>query len=161
MNNHVFSDVEYGKVLDNFVIGCIDVAILYGGAILLERRSNDPIMGEWWIFGGRMRVGEAFKETAARSVVREVDLEINPERFFEVGVYNLRWLRRREPKPSNGCHHLLVAHAVDINKSEYDSVNKNIMKSRLNAEWHSYDKILSEEYLHEIKDIVSKLSNHR
>ena len=50
-----FSDEEYGRVLDNFVIACVDVVVLHGNKVLLEKRTYDPLHDQWWIFGGRIK----------------------------------------------------------------------------------------------------------
>ena len=154
MDSFTFSDAEYGKVLDNFVIACVDVAVIYGDMILLERRANEPIRGEWWIFGGRMRRGETLVQAAARNVSREIGLDIQPKRFFEAGVYNLMWPTRREPDISNGCQHLLLAHAVRIEKDEFEKINEQIEKHTIAVKWHDHSNIISGQYLKEVKDIA-------
>ena len=45
------TDQEYGKVLDHVVVGCVDVAVINGEEILLEKRNNEPIRENWWILG--------------------------------------------------------------------------------------------------------------
>jgi colanic acid biosynthesis protein WcaH len=157
MHKYIFTDEEYGKILDNFVVGCVDVAVIYENKILLERRVENPIQGEWWIFGGRMMKGESFKETATRSVSRELGVNLETGRFVEVGTYNLIWPTRREPVISNGCHHLLVAHSVDVTDEEYGKINQTIEKSGMAAKWLSYEEVLASNCLKEILDIVAKV----
>ncbi|MDB5162489.1 MAG: hypothetical protein JWN28_96 [Candidatus Saccharibacteria bacterium] len=158
MSEYVFSDKEYGDVIDNFVIGCVDVAICYDGKILLERRERNPIKSEWWIFGGRMLRDETFTEAARRGVHRELGLNLPVERFSEIGAYNLIWPVRREVEKSNGCHHLLVAHHVGLNKQEYEEVNKHIVTESIIAEWFEYKNVSDNNFLKEIKDIAYKSS---
>jgi len=156
MSEYAFSDKEYGNVLDNFVIGCVDVAVCYKEKILLVMRTDNPIKDEWWIFGGRVHRNEDLKTTASRGVYRELGIKLPDERYTEIGTYNLKWPVRREPKDLNGCHHLLVAHHTELNDQEYDEVNEYVAKSSLTAKWFDYKEIASGKFLDEIKDISYK-----
>jgi ADP-ribose pyrophosphatase YjhB (NUDIX family) len=151
-----FSDEEYGRILDEFVIACVDVAIIYGNQILLEERAQEPAKNALWLFGGRMQAGEDFSQTARRSLQRELQLDIPEQRFVEVGTYNLRWPRRREPVSTNGCHHLLIAHTVTLLDSEKVMVDTKITDT-LNRAWYDLDELdrnMLNETLHEV---ISKL----
>lgn len=136
MSRQTLTDDEYGRVLDNIVVGCVDVAVTHKGTILLEKRVSKPIQGEWWIFGGRMQFGETFKETARRGVYRELGIDIqDTDRFNEIGIFNLRWPDRREPISENGCHHLLVAHSIEISDIEKEAIDGLIDKRNVDARW--------------------------
>jgi colanic acid biosynthesis protein WcaH len=147
-----FSDYDYGKVLDNFVIACVDVVVLHNSNVLLEHRVNNPIRNEWWILGGRVRKGESLTEAAQRGLLAEIGLNIvDKTRLKQVGTFNLVWPTRREPNPDNGCHQLLVAHAIEINNAEYMLVNKAL---RNNMKWFSVGDIESEKFLPELRDVI-------
>ena len=151
------SDLEYGKVLDNIVVGCVDVAVIYQGKILLEKRDKDPIQGHWWIFGGRVLVGENLKSTAQRGVQRELNVYIDDlNRFVQFGVYNLVWPTRREPKQENGCHHLLIAHLVSLTGLEYKKINDLIDNS---PKYSWFDLEENKLFLPELNEIVSKIKS--
>ncbi len=132
-----FTDEEYGKVLDNFVIACVDVAVIHENMILLEKRRKQPDKDGWWIFGGRVNVREDLLDTARRGLQRELGLEVNRERFFKMSDYNLIWPIRREPKKENGCNHLLLAHGIILDKIEYLNVNNYIKNHNIDARWFS------------------------
>ena len=157
MNKLLFTDEEYGKVLDNIVVACVDVAVTHQGSILLEKREFMPIKDEWWIFGGRMLVGESFKETARRSVFRELGVDIeDTNRFSETGTFNLRWPTRREPISENGCHHLLIAHTVEVSNEEKEIIdaftkNKQDVIGWFDMRNHDLD------LLPEIQSIIQKI----
>jgi len=163
MQHYAFTDEEYGKVLDNIVVGCVDVAVVYNDQILLERRRSNPIKGEWWIFGGRINKGEDLQEAARRGVERELGLRFEDEdRFVELGAYNLRWPTRREPLTTNGCHHLLIAHMIVISDVEKDKIDSFLSKGRLITEWHQIRQ--SESYVPDMNAIIdavqTKLPNN-
>jgi ADP-ribose pyrophosphatase YjhB (NUDIX family) len=152
-----FSDEEYGQILDNFVIGCVDSVVLYQNKIILEKRQSNPIQGEWWIFGGRVQVGESLNDTARRGLARELGVEISSDRFVEIGSFNLIWPIRREPTVINGCHHLLIAHMVEINEREYDEINDYTSKNHMDVCWLDLNKLEDQKLLPEMNAIITKV----
>lgn len=52
--------------------------------ILLVRRSNPPLQGQWSIPGGLVEIGETTKDAIVREVREETSLEVVPERLVEV-----------------------------------------------------------------------------
>jgi ADP-ribose pyrophosphatase YjhB (NUDIX family) len=44
MSKWPFTDVEYGKILDNIAVACVDVAVIFDNKVLLVKRSKEPIM---------------------------------------------------------------------------------------------------------------------
>lgn len=156
MSEYAFSDEEYGNVLDNFVIGCVDVAICFKGKILLVMRTDNPIKDEWWIFGGRMYRNEDLKTSASRGVHRELGMKLPEERYIEIGTYNLKWPLRREKNVLNGCHHLLVAHYAELTDQEYNEVNEYLAKNLIMAKWFDYEEVATGKFLDEMKDISYK-----
>jgi colanic acid biosynthesis protein WcaH len=77
---------------------CVEVVVeREGGAVLLVRRTNEPVKGEWFWPGSRLYKGEHL-EDAARRVGREelgLDLTIGDR----LGVYEHRW-ETSAPGPS-------------------------------------------------------------
>jgi colanic acid biosynthesis protein WcaH len=151
-----FSDIEYGRVLDHIVVACVDTAITNGGKILLVKRSVNPAKGSWWIFGGRLAKGENLHAAARRSLVRELSFNIEEERFNEVGIFNLIWPVRREPITTNGCHHLLVAHQVEITNIEKECLD-NFIEGDSRYIWIDLNNTKDVDLLPELKAILLKL----
>jgi mutator protein MutT len=52
--------------------------------ILLVRRANPPLQGQWSIPGGLVETGETIKEAITREVHEETGLEVEPLRLVEV-----------------------------------------------------------------------------
>ena len=52
--------------------------------ILLVRRANPPLQGEWSIPGGLVEVGETTREAITREVREETGLDVVPDRLVEV-----------------------------------------------------------------------------
>jgi mutator protein MutT len=62
----------------------VGAIIVENGRILLVRRANPPLQGEWSIPGGLVETGETIKEALIREVREETCLEIEPVRLIEV-----------------------------------------------------------------------------
>jgi mutator protein MutT len=62
----------------------VGAIIMQDERILLVRRSNPPLQGEWSIPGGVVETGETTKEAIVREVREETGLEIEVVRLAEV-----------------------------------------------------------------------------
>ena len=56
--------------------------------ILLIRRGNHPYLGRWALPGGFSEEGERIEETAARELLEETCISMQPEDLTLVGVYS-------------------------------------------------------------------------
>jgi len=52
--------------------------------VLLVRRANPPLQGQWSIPGGVVETGETTREAVVREVQEETGLEVKPVEFLEV-----------------------------------------------------------------------------
>lgn len=154
IDSFLISDREYGNALNILVIACVDVVVIHDNKILLTKRREHPIQGFWWIFGGRVFKGESLKKTAQRGLNREVGLNILDEsRFKEVGTFNLIWPSRREFLQENGCHHLLIAHLIEITDEEFNEIDLKGGDSEYH-EWFKFEP--NRLFLPELIEVISK-----
>ena len=65
------------------VVG-VGAVILRKGAILLERRNNDPGKGKWSIPGGVVELGENVYQAVKREVKEETGLTVEVKRLIDV-----------------------------------------------------------------------------
>ena len=65
----------YNQILENIPIPCVDIAIIYNGAVLIVKRKDRPAKGQWWVPGGRVLKGEMMSDTAKRKSKEEVGIE--------------------------------------------------------------------------------------
>jgi 8-oxo-dGTP diphosphatase len=54
----------------------VGAVILRHGEVLIVRRANPPLQGEWSLPGGALEVGEKLREGVAREVLEETGLEV-------------------------------------------------------------------------------------
>jgi ADP-ribose pyrophosphatase YjhB (NUDIX family) len=61
------------------VVG-VGAVIVHHGEVLLVRRGNPPLEGEWSIPGGALELGEKLRDGIAREVLEEtgLDVEVGP-----------------------------------------------------------------------------------
>jgi 8-oxo-dGTP diphosphatase len=57
------------------VVG-VGAVILHDGEVLLVRRANPPLQGEWSLPGGALELGEKLRDGIAREVKEETGLEV-------------------------------------------------------------------------------------
>lgn len=121
-------------VRDNVVVSCADVVVVSpDGRILLARRSIQPLLGEWWVIGGKRNPGESQVESAERHFRRDTKLELPAARFNFIGAYSTVFAVRNEPPYENGSHTdnftfavLLTAPeiaAIKLDPREYEGEN--------------------------------------
>jgi len=75
---------QYKFIVQNVPIVCVDVIVRREGRVLLLRRRNEPLKGEWWIPGGRIDRGEKSTDAAIREVFEETGLRIERPRLYAV-----------------------------------------------------------------------------
>lgn len=137
-------ETVYSQALDELVIGCVDVIPFHNGHLLIGLRSWEP-QPNWWCFGGRMRKGELYQIAAVRNTKRELfpnsqDIEINPNRFILVGIYNLIWETRAQAPTENGSHVISVTMMLPLTDEESQLLC-------CNEEYHDIRWILPDEII--------------
>ncbi len=77
---------EYKKIVKQMPITCVDVVIMnHKGQYLLVRRKNQPLLGEYWVPGGRLLKNETLHDAVMRKVQQE--LGIKSHIVMPLGVY--------------------------------------------------------------------------
>ncbi len=70
-------DEIYNKrVRPNMVISCGDAIVITYNGILLGKRLNPPMQGEYWFPGGRLHKGEGLEESIIKNVKSETGLAV-------------------------------------------------------------------------------------
>ncbi|MBF0386267.1 MAG: NUDIX hydrolase [Candidatus Omnitrophica bacterium] len=84
----VIPDRLYRQILRVMPIACVDLLVFdQVGQILLVRRNNEPVKGQWWFPGGRVWFGE-MREAAARRKLKE-ECGIDAKLVKEFGTYDV------------------------------------------------------------------------
>ena len=119
-------DDAYGQALDRFVISTLDLVVANSaGEILLGKRAWEPAKDVFWIVGGARDRGESFEETAVRHLKRELGIELEPMRFWEIGFYSLAFAKRRQAPEDHGTHTDSHVYAVQLSDAEVTAIKPN------------------------------------
>ncbi len=110
---------EYSRVLDSVVTANADIIChTADGKVLLGVRSDRPLQGKLWIFGGRMKPGESLNDTAKRNMKRELGIDAKPKRLGISDVYNIMWGGRHEPPHEYGFQTMMTIMTYECNSAE-------------------------------------------
>jgi perosamine synthetase len=75
MNN--IGNELYQEIHKNLPISCADIVLkTYDGGFVLIKRGNEPLEGEWWVLGGRIKKNETIENAARRKIREDVGIEI-------------------------------------------------------------------------------------
>jgi colanic acid biosynthesis protein WcaH len=78
---------EYRHILSAVPIVCVDCVVAGdGGAVLLVKRRNAPLQGEFWLPGGRLHKNEPLAGAVHRKMREEIGVDVEIVRnigFFE------------------------------------------------------------------------------
>jgi ADP-ribose pyrophosphatase YjhB (NUDIX family) len=62
----------------------VGAVVVHEGRVLLVQRGTEPLKGRWSIPGGLIEVGESLHEAAAREVLEETGLIVEPVELVEL-----------------------------------------------------------------------------
>ena len=100
--NDFLPDLLYGQIVKRLPIVSVDALIVVDGALLLVRRNNEPVKGEWWVPGGRIHKGESLEEALRREILEETGLELKDCRL--INVYSRVFPERHDITIAYLCH---------------------------------------------------------
>jgi colanic acid biosynthesis protein WcaH len=79
----------FKTVIENTPLVSIDLCLVCNGQLLLGKRNNDPLKGEWFTPGGRTHKNETWQDALLR--IAEVELgssDISVEDFSLMGMWD-------------------------------------------------------------------------
>lgn len=150
------SQEQYGAALDNLVVACVDVAIVYRGDVLLLKRAYNP-QKDWWILGGRIFTGESPKEAAVRHVSKDLNINIVAHRFTYLFHFYANWKIRRHEPETNGTHTHSSVFMAELAESEYNSIT--LGNEYINSKLVKVDSLTDDNYHPMFKELHSALNN--
>ncbi|MCW4015237.1 MAG: NUDIX hydrolase [Candidatus Bathyarchaeota archaeon] len=74
----------YELIVDSIPIPSVEAVISKDNSFLFLRRKNNPVKGQWWFPGGRIRKGETLSETLYREVKEETGLDLIESKLINV-----------------------------------------------------------------------------
>ena len=97
---------DYKKIVEQIPIVCIDAVIMnQKGQYLLIRRKNEPLLGEYWVPGGRLLKNESLHDAVLRKVSQELGIESRI--IMPLGVYE-DFFDKSPLNPASGLHTISI-----------------------------------------------------
>ncbi|MFH0806307.1 MAG: NUDIX domain-containing protein [Candidatus Brennerbacteria bacterium] len=117
----------YAEAMRAFIVACADVVIVDRArkTFWLTQRRHRPMMGIWWI-GGRRYTGEDAVTSARRAFARETKMELPPERFHFLTIYEYHWKDREEQPQNAGSHTLAYLFTVELSEGERAQISRSL-----------------------------------
>jgi colanic acid biosynthesis protein WcaH len=79
----------FKTVIENTPLVSIDLCLVCDGQVLLGKRTNEPLKGEWFTPGGRIRKNETWQDALLRIAEAELGLsDIAVEDFALMGMWD-------------------------------------------------------------------------
>jgi 8-oxo-dGTP diphosphatase len=82
----------------------VGAVVIDGGKVLLVRRGQDPLKGEWSLPGGALELGETLQQAVIREVWEETGLTVVPAGIVEI----LDRITRDEATGQIRYHYVLI-----------------------------------------------------
>jgi ADP-ribose pyrophosphatase YjhB (NUDIX family) len=121
----------------------VGAVVLDGDRVLLVKRANPPLQGEWSLPGGVLELGETLAEACAREVLEETGLEVEVAGLVELLdriVYENTGYENAGPVNDGGAkvrYHYVLA-------DYYCRVKSGTLRAASDAEsaqWVSFDQL--------------------
>lgn len=112
----------YELIVDVLPIASVEAVIVQDDSLLFLRRNNNPVKGQWWFPGGRIRKGETFEETLIREVKEETGLDVIESEL--VNVYSRIFNQRHDITIAYICKCKPDKITLNNEQSEYKYIKK-------------------------------------
>ncbi|MCX6738574.1 MAG: NUDIX domain-containing protein, partial [Candidatus Parcubacteria bacterium] len=124
----------YIEMMNHLPICCVDIMIFNTEKtkILLCKRSNEPLKGEYFSPGGRLLKNEELKAGAVRQAKRELGIKINPKQVIFGGIIS-------EIYPNSAFGKDIGYHAVVIYFGYVATKNTNIILDNQHSDYKWFD----------------------
>lgn len=80
------NETLYKELVKNIPILCIDIINIYKKKNLLVKRKENPLIGLWWVPGGRVMIGESIDDATFRKLKQELSI-VNYNELIRYGLY--------------------------------------------------------------------------
>ena len=78
----------FKTVIESTPLVSIDLCLVCEGRLLMGRRQNEPLKGQWFTPGGRLLKNERWQDGLVRIAKTELGLNVNSDDFELMGVWD-------------------------------------------------------------------------
>lgn len=88
--DHWIPETLFSDIVAKMPVCTVDLALFNndGAEVLVFRRSDPPLKGQWFTLGGRLRKNETLRDCAVRQAKAEADLTVDPNALFFGGAFD-------------------------------------------------------------------------
>jgi len=105
---------KFKEVVENTPLVSIDLCFVFEGQILLGKRKNEPLKGEWFTPGGRIYKNEAWQNALRRVGELELGLSDVPvEKFKLMGLWD-HFYRNSVVDQDISTHYVNLPHYIVV-----------------------------------------------
>lgn len=144
----------FKTIIENTPLVSIDLCLVCDGQVLLGKRANEPLKGEWFTPGGRIYKNETWQRALLRIITTELGLsDISVEEFVLMGVWD-HFYSNSAVDQEVSTHYVNLPHYASI------SVKPSIKldKQHDDLKWFGLEEVLNSECFHEyLRSYVSWL----
>ena len=132
-------------IIENTPLVSIDICLLYKGKMLLGRRNNQPLKGEWFTPGGRIFKDEPWQECLRRIMGSELGISAeDPIRFNLMGVWD-HFYENSAMDENISTHYLNLPHYCILEERPSLSIDQQHNDLR----WFDLDEVAGKNNFHE------------
>jgi colanic acid biosynthesis protein WcaH len=131
-------------VIENTPLVSIDLCLVCDGQILLGKRANEPLKGEWFTPGGRIYKNETWQYALLRIVDVELGLrDISVESFSLMGIWD-HFYNNSAPDLNISTHYVNLPHYAEFKSKP--QVTLDDQHSEFN--WFDLTVVANDEHFH-------------
>ncbi len=104
----------FKTVIENTPLVSIDLCLVCDGQVLLGKRANEPLKGEWFTPGGRIRKNETWQDALLRIAEVELGLsDIAVEDFTLMGMWD-HFYNNSALDQNTSTHYVNLPHCAEF-----------------------------------------------
>jgi len=111
------SDNDWATIVENVPIVSVDLVVRHAGGILLGKRQNQPLAGEWFVPGGTVFKGERLGEAAHRVARQELGTYVSID--CRLGTYE-HFYETADVSGVDGKHYVATAFEARLDGDTID-----------------------------------------
>lgn len=111
------SDEDWETIVQSVPIVSVDLLVRVGEGIILGKRTNKPLKGEWFVPGGTVFKNERLRDAVHRVATEELSTNVTIRE--ELGSYE-HFYESSEVENAATKHYLATSFIVTPNKTEFE-----------------------------------------
>lgn len=116
--DHRISDEDWKTIVQNVPIVSVDLAVRVGDGLVLGKRTNEPLKGEWFVPGGTVFKNERLREAVHRVAIEELGTDVTIRK--KLGSYE-HFYENADVEGTDTKHYLATCFIVTPNNEEFES----------------------------------------